>query len=406
MILEETFRWFGPKDPVPLKHIRQAGATGIVSSLHHIPVGEVWSVEEIRHHHALIDKAGLGWSVIESLPVHEEIKTRSGKYKQWIDNYRQSLRNLGQTGPKIVTYNFMPVLDWVRTDLDYELPDGARTVRYEPVKFVAFEVFIFKRPGAEKDYPRELVAKAEEYFRTLKPEEAKLLERNIVDNFPGTAKGTTMQQVRDRLLTFAGIDRAKLKEHLKLFLEDVVPVAEENGIRLVIHPDDPPFSVLGLPRIFSNAEDVNDLRSMVESPANGICYCTGSFSARRDNDLPQLFQLSSDRVGFLHLRSTATDDEGNIVEANHLEGNVDMYAIVKAALKEAKRRKDAGQPDWRIPFRPDHGLVMLDDLEKPPLPTPGYSAIGRLRGLAELRGLELGIARTLFPDLVEAAKRS
>ena len=402
MILEETFRWFGPKDPVPLRHIRQAGATGIVSALHHIPVGDVWPVDEINRHHRLIENAGLNWSVVESLPVHEEIKTRSGQYRLWIDNYRASLRNLGKSGPRIVTYNFMPVLDWVRTDLNYELPDGARTVRFEPVKFVAFEVFIFKRPGAEKDYPPELVARAEEYFRSLKPEEAKQLERNIVDNFPGCAKGTTMQDIRERLAKFHGIDRKKLKEHLKFFLEDVVPVAEENNIQLVIHPDDPPFSVLGLPRIFSVEEDICDLLAMVDSASNGICYCTGSFSARLDNNLPQMFQRASERVGFLHLRSTATDPDGNLVEANHLEGNVDMYAVVKAALGESKRRRDAGRQDWRIPFRPDHGLVMLDDLEKPPLPTPGYSAIGRLRGLAELRGLELGIARSLFPDLLAA----
>lgn len=398
MILEETFRWFGPGDPVPLRHVRQTGATGVVTALHHIPVGEVWPVDEIRKRRAMIDAENLTWSVVESLVVHEQIKTRTGDFRKWIDHFRQSLRNLALAGgPKKVTYNFMPVLDWVRTDLSYPLPSGARTVAFQPVAFAAFDLFILQRPGADRDYSPSLREQAEQHFRSLSAGQVMQLERSVVDNFPGQ-KGVTLQEIGSALALYSGITRSVLKDHLKQFLDEVLPVAEENGIQLLLHPDDPPFPVLGLPRIFSTGEDICDLLSMSDSASNGICFCAGSFSAREENDLPRMFELARKRIGFLHLRSTTTDSSGTMIEAGHLEGRVDMFALVKAALAEAARRRASSDPAWRIPFRPDHGHVLLDDLGKDGV-TPGYSAIGRLRGLAELRGLELGIARSCFPEL-------
>lgn len=396
MLMQESLRWFGPEDPVPLSAIRQAGATGVVSSLHHIPYGEIWTVEEIAKRQKIIEDAGLTWNVVESLPIHEDIKTRTGNYLRYLENYKISLRNLGKCGIKTITYNFMPVLDWVRTDLSYELPDGSRSLYYDHAVFAAFDLCILKRKDAEKEYTEEKIREAVSYFESLTSREKKDLEQGIVDNFPG-CKGTCLDDVKRMLSRYDNIDRAKLQEHLKLFLNEICPVAEEFGGRMVIHPDDPPFPVLGLPRIFSTQEDIYNLIAMEKSPANGICFCTGSFSGRLDNNLLSMFRSCADRVGFVHLRSTEHLPNGDFYEANHLEGVVNMYEMIQAVLEEQIRRIEAGREDWRLPMRPDHGHVMLDDLAKPVLSTPGYSAIGRLRALAELRGVEYGLLHAKYP---------
>ena len=390
--MEETFRWYGKNDPVPLQFVRQTGATGVVSSLHHIPYGEVWSVEEIRKHQKLIADAGLTWSVVESLPVHEDIKTGSGRCEEYITNYKQSLRNLGECGIKVITYNFMPVLDWIRTDLRYKLPDGSEALYFNQAQFAAFEVFILKREGAEKDYTSEKLAEAKAFYESMTPQEVDSFTKGLIDNFPGF-KGVTLENVRAMLKKYSTLTRKDLENNLKHFLSEVCPVAEEAGCIMVIHPDDPPYPILGLPRIFSTIDDIDNLLSMVDSPANGICFCSGSFSGRPDNDIVKMFKRCAHRVGFVHLRSTEHDGNGNFYEANHLEGIVDMYGLVNAIIDEQLRRQREGRADWRLPFRPDHGHTMLDDLSKPPCPNPGYTAIGRLKGLAEIRGLEFAILK-------------
>ncbi len=398
MLFEETFRWYGPNDPVPLSHIRQAGATGVVTSLHQIPYGEVWSKEAIAERMKIVSDAGLTWSVIESLPVHEDIKTGAPTREKYFENYRQSIRNLAAVnGPRIITYNFMPVLDWVRTDLHHRLPDGATTLYFSKITFAAFELFILQRPGAENDYDSATVAEAKAYFDSLSTAERESLTRGIIDNFPGF-KGVTLEDIRAMLARYAGFTREQLEDNLRAFLNAVVPTAEECGCRLVIHPDDPPRSILGLPRIFSNKEDVAKLLKMVDSPANGVCFCAGSFSAGPQNDLVEMFKACAPRVGFLHLRSTKIEPNGDFYEAGHLGGRVDMYELVKALCAEQIRRKREGRADWRLPIRPDHGHDIMDDLGKPSNPNPGYHALGRMRGLAELRGLERGIMRSCFPE--------
>lgn len=394
MNMEQTFRWYGPKDPVSLEFVRQTGATGVVSSLHHIPYGEVWTVEEIRKHQKLIEDAGLTWSVVESLPVHEDIKTASGRYLEYIENYKISLRNLGQCGIHVITYNFMPVLDWIRTDLRYKLPDGSEALYFNQAQFAAFEVFILQRKGAEKDYSPEKLAEAKAFYDSMDEAARQRFTSGLIDNFPGF-KGVTLEDVRAMLKKYEHLTRENLEANLKYFLSEVCLVAEEAGCIMVIHPDDPPYSILGLPRIFSDINDVKKLLAMVDSPANGICFCSGSFSGRLDNNIVEMFKACADRVGFVHLRSTQHDNNGNFFEANHLEGVVDMYELVKAIIEEQIRRKKAGRKDWRLPFRPDHGHTMLDDLSKPPCPNPGYTAIGRLKGLAEIRGLEFGILKSM-----------
>ena len=398
MFMQESFRWYGPNDQVPLSFIRQAGAEGIVSSLHHIPYGEVWTVEEIEKHKKLIADAGMVWNVVESLPVHEDIKTASGKYLEYIENYKISLRNLGKCGVKTIVYNFMPVLDWVRTDLRYKLPDGSEALYFNQAQFAAFEIFILKRKGAETDYPAEKVKEAEEFFKSLSPEQVQEFTVSIIDNFPGF-KGVTLDDVRSMLQRYETLSREKLEQNLTHFLSEVCPVAEEAGCIMTIHPDDPPYPILGLPRIFGNQEDITRLLTSVPSKANGICFCAGSFSGSLKNDIVSMFKSCADRVGFIHLRSTQHDGKGNFFEANHLEGCVNMPELVTEIIKEQIRRKEAGREDWRIPFRPDHGHTMLDDLAKPLSANPGYSAIGRLKGLAELRGLERGILYSAFPEL-------
>jgi mannonate dehydratase len=397
MFMKECFRWYGPNDQVTLEHVRQTGATGVVSSLHHIPYGEVWTVEEIEKYKKNIEAHGLTWDVVESLPVHEDIKTASGKYLEYIENYKISLRNLGKCGVKTIVYNFMPVLDWVRTDLRYKLPDGSEALYFNQAQFAAFEIFILQREGAEKDYPADKVAEAKVFYDNMSEDERKAFTSNIIDNFPGF-KGVTLEDVRSMLARYKTMTREDLEANLRYFLSEVVPVAEEAGCIMVIHPDDPPRSILGLPRIFSNIDDVRNLLAMQDSPANGICFCSGSFSAREDNDVVEMFKACAHRVGFLHLRSTQVQD-GDFFEAPHLEGRVDMYELVKAVCEEQLRRKAEGREDWRIPFRPDHGADIMDDLLKQPNPNPGYGGLGRMRGLAAIRGLEMGIMRSLHPEV-------
>lgn len=395
--MEESMRWYGPSDAVSLADIRQSGATAVINAVHEIPYGDVWPLEAILQRKAIIEAAGLRWAAVESVPLHEDIKTRSGDYKTYIDNYRQTLLNLGKAGVEVVIYNFMPVLDWVRTDLTHSLEDGSQCLYFDPVQFAAFEIFLLKREGAEKDYSPEQVRQATAFFQAMSAQQQREFERSLIDVFPGTKFDYSIQDIRDMLAKYDGIDRAKLKEHFKLFLEDVIPAAAEAGVRMAVHPDDPPWSIMGLPRIVTCEEDLADLLAMVHHPANGLCFCTGSFSPRPDNDLPAMIEKFGSRINCVHLRSTQRQGDGSFFEANHLEGSVDMYAVVRKLIEEQKRRKEAGRPDWRLTFRPDHGHTMLDDLKKPPLPNPGYTAIGRLRGLAEIRGLEAGIIRSLFP---------
>lgn len=384
VLMHQTMRWFGPHDPVPLQHIRQAGAAGIVTALHHIPPGEVWTKQQIQKRKREIEQAGLQWTVVESLPVHDDIKRRSGNFHSHIDHYRESLVHLAECGLRTVVYNFMPVLDWVRTDIDFEMPDQSLALRFNRIAFIAFDLFLLKRPGAEKEYNSREVKSASEYIAKLTPEASELLFRNVLLGLPGSDTAFTAIQVLEALETYRGIDAKTLRRNLAKFLEDIIPIAESLDIRMAIHPDDPPFPILGLPRIVSTEEDLAELFTAIPSLSNGICFCTGSLGVRQDNDLRGMIRRLGNRIHFLHLRNTRRDSEGNFFEADHLDGDAPMPAIVRDILDLMQRTGRS------IPMRPDHGHRMLDDMHKSNY--PGYSAIGRLRALAELRGLENGLA--------------
>ena len=393
IFLEQTWRWYGPNDSVSLLDIKQAGATGVVSALHHIPNGEVWTTEEILKRKEEIEAVGLTWSVVESVSIHENIKTQTGDFEQYIENYKQTLLNLGAYGIDTVCYNFMPVLDWTRTNLDYEVEDQSTALRFEVDAFAAFELFLLKRPGAEEQYSDEQKEAAAAYLKNTTTEEQTKLIKNIIAGLPGAEEGYNLEEFNAILATYKNIGPKELKAHLFHFLSEIIPSAEQAGVLMCIHPDDPPYPILGLPRVVSTEQDIVDLYEAVNSHNNGLTFCTGSFGVRSDNDLVGMVKRLGNRIHFIHLRATIRDNYGNFYEANHLDGDVDMYGVMRALIEEQQNRVEQGRADLRMPFRPDHGHQMLDDLHKKT--NPGYSGIGRLRGLAELRGLELGIKTSL-----------
>ncbi|MGZ3945685.1 MAG: mannonate dehydratase [Mucilaginibacter sp.] len=392
--LEQTFRWYGPPDPVTLRAISQTGATGIVTALHHIPSGEVWSVEDIKKRKNIIQSAGLRWSVVESVNIHESIKTASSDREQYAEKYIATLKNLAQAGIKTVCYNFMPVLDWTRTDIDYRLPNGASALRFHAPALAAFDLHILEREGAYQQFTQKQQADAKEYLDSLNADDKKRLIKNVMAGLPGTKDVLTIDEFRGHLEKYQGVDAAKLKQNLAWFLQTIIPEAEKLGVKMCIHPDDPPFPIFGLPRIISTENDLVDVVNAAPSPSNGLTFCTGSLGARGDNDLPAMIDRLGTHIHFLHLRNVKREADGSFYEDNHLEGSSDMYAIMKSVVNEQKRRADTGREDIAIPMRPDHGHKLLDDFNYDTF--PGYSAIGRLKGLAELRGLEMGIKKTLY----------
>ncbi|MFT3676598.1 MAG: mannonate dehydratase [Chitinophagaceae bacterium] len=386
MRLKQTWRWFGPNDPVTLADIRQTGATGIVSALHHIAHGDVWPVEEIMKRKREIEAAGLNWDVVESVTVHETIKTRTGAYQQYIEQYKQTLRNLAACSVRLVTYNFMPVNDWTRTELNYRMPDGSLALYFNWTDLAVFDIYILQRANASTSYPLPIAEKAGVRYHEMTTDQLKQLAATIMFGIPGEEK-QSVAQMQAKLDTYKNIGKKELREHLRLFLQEICPVADEMGIKLAIHPDDPPFDILGLPRIVSTADDLQYILNAVDNTSNGLCFCTGSLGAHPHNDLPAMIREAGQRIHFVHLRNTRRDEEGNFYEADHLDGDTDMYAIMKELVHI---QQSVSAP---IPFRPDHGHQMLDDRGK--VTNPGYSCIGRMRGLAELRGLELGVYRSM-----------
>ncbi|MFW2475720.1 MAG: mannonate dehydratase [Sediminibacterium sp.] len=387
MLMHQTMRWYGPHDVVKLSDIRQAGCAGVVTALHHIPVGDIWTVEEIKKRIALVESAGMSWTVVESLPVSDDIKRQTGDYLLHIENYKVSLQNLAACGIQVVTYNFMPVLDWLRTDIAYTMKDGSKALYFNRLAFIAFDLYLLKRPGAAEEHAQEDQDAALALLQSMSEAEKDKLFRNLLLGLPGSDDAFTAEQVLAELKKYQGINTDKLREHLVYFLKEVVPVAEALGVKMAIHPDDPPYPVLGLPRIVSTESDAAFILSAVDLPANGLCFCTGSYGARADNNIVAMLKRFSDRIHFLHLRNTKRDEAGNFYEAAHLEGDTDMYEVISEVLKIQQRRNIA------IPMRPDHGHQMLDDLQKTTY--PGYSAIGRLKSLAELRGVEYAIHKSM-----------
>jgi mannonate dehydratase len=393
MMMEQCWRWYGPNDPVSLEDIRQAGASGIVTALHEIPMGEVWTQDAILERKKMIENAGLQWSVVESVPVHEQLKTAGPRRDELIGIFQECIRNLAACGIKTICYNFMPVLDWTRTHLDFLQPDGSTALRFDATAFAAFDLYMLRRPNAEKEYDDQTKEQAKKYLASLSDEEKQTLQQSITAGLPGSDKNYSLQEFQANLDQYEHIGEAQLRENLFYFLKMIIPVAEEAGVKMAIHPDDPPRPLLGLPRVVSTEADAQALLEAARSPANGLTFCTGSYGARPDNDLPGMIERLGDKIHFLHLRSVQRDPDGSFYEANHLEGDANMYQVVKAVVKEIRKRQAQGRDDLQIPMRPDHGHKMLDDLRKKT--NPGYSAIGRLRGLAELRGLEMGIALTM-----------
>jgi len=386
VVMQETWRWFGPKDPISLEKIRQAGATGIVTSLHHIPTGEAWPEEEVRARKEMIERAGLAWSVVESIPLHNDIKLRTGDYRRHIDNYKRSIRSVGSAGVTTVCYNFMPVVDWTRTNLSYQLANNSKALRFEMTDFAAYDVHLLQRPGARDSYSAEVLAKAEARFAAMSEEEKALLEKNIIAGLPGGEGSYDRKGVGAAIDAFIKLGEEQFRENLISFLEEVIPMAEESGVNMCIHPDDPPFSLFGLPRVVSTADDARILFNRVPSPCNGLTLCAGSFGARGDNDLVAIAREFGPQVHFVHLRNVKREADGSFYESDHLDGDNDMVGLMSALLDEQDRRKREGRADWQIPMRPDHGHLLADEIGQPGV-NPGYSYLGRLKGLAELRGV-------------------
>ena len=392
--MKESFRWYGPEDPVGLSDILQSGATNVVSALHQVPNGSVWEKDTIKAYKEIVVKAGLDWEVVESVPIHEDIKRRVGKYKQHIENYKKTIENLSKCGIYNICYNFMPVLDWTRTHLHYHMKDGSTALYFDKTALAAFDLFIVKRKNTEKRYNENKILEAKKYYDSLTKEEVETLSMSIIAGLPGSEEKYSLEKFRNQLEYYESVSKSDFQKNLIYFLEEIIPTAEKFGVRMCIHPDDPPFDLFGIPRVVSTYEDLNFIFKAIPSLSNGLTFCTGSLGVRPDNNLIEIFHKFAERIHFLHLRSTKRDDKGNFYEANHLEGDLDMFQIVRAILIEEKKRKKVNRSDWKIPMRPDHGHQMLDDLNKKT--NPGYSAIGRLRGLAEIRGLALGIDKTLF----------